>query len=338
MVRHFSRRLLVCWLITCLALAGCGTREARPRYRIVVIPKGTTHAFWLAIHAGARKAAEERGNVQIVWDGPPQEDKRAEQQQIVERFTAEGVDAIVLAPCDRQTLVAPVVAALKKGIPVVIIDSGLQPTDEIEKHPKYLGYVATDNLAGGMKAAERMQELFRNSERARVIMLPYQTGSESTEQRESGFKKGIGAAKNIEFLLAKDEAGATVATAQDAAERMLSNHPNLDGIFAPNESSTQGVLQALRATNRNGTIKLVGFDGSDILIAGLKAGDIHGLVLQDPFDMGYQGVMRAIDALEGKMPAQPTLSTNLRLATPANVDDPAVRSMYAPDLKKYLPK
>jgi ribose transport system substrate-binding protein len=119
---------------------------------------------------------------------------------------------------------------------------------------------------------------------------------------------------------------------------MLSNHPKLDAIFAPNESSTQGVLQALRASQLAGKIKLVGFDGSDILIAGLQAGDIHGLVLQDPFDMGYQAVMRAIDALEGKMPTEPTRHTNLRVAIRENLDDPAVRGMYAPDLKSYLPK
>jgi ribose transport system substrate-binding protein len=97
-------------------------------------------------------------------------------------------------------------------------------------------------------------------------------------------------------------------------------------------------LQALRAQKLNKNIKLVGFDGSDILIAGLKAGDIHGLVLQDPFDMGYQAVLRALDALEGKMPAEPTRHTNLRVATPENLDDPSVRLMYAPDLKSYLPK
>jgi ribose transport system substrate-binding protein len=194
--------------------------------------------------------------------------------------------------------------------------------------------VATDNCAGGSKAAERLAELLPG--RARAIMIRYQTGSESTEQREAGFVKEMKRHPRIELRIAEDEAGATVATAQEAAERMLSNHADVEAIFAPNESSTQGVLQALRAKKLNGKMKLVGFDGSDILIAAMKSGDIQGLVLQDPFDMGYRAVLRAIDALEGKMPADPVHHTNLRVATPNNVDEPAVRAMYAPDLKSYL--
>ena len=78
---------------------------------------------------------------------------RDEQQKIVERYTSEGVSALVLAPCDKQMLAAPVAAALKKGIPVVIIDSGLDATADMKDNPKYLGYVATDNYLGGRKAA-----------------------------------------------------------------------------------------------------------------------------------------------------------------------------------------
>src|SRR5687767_11123048 len=101
------------WLLSCVLfvsmLSGC---EARPPagsgYRIAVVPKGTTHVFWESIHAGAVKAARERGNARIIWDGPPKEDQRDEQQRIVERLVSEGVNALVLAPCDRQTLIGPV--------------------------------------------------------------------------------------------------------------------------------------------------------------------------------------------------------------------------------------
>src|SRR5260370_41949571 len=106
-----------------VALAGCGSSSddsAKPiKYRIAVIPKGTSHFFWKSIHAGAEHAAQELGHTKILWDGPAKEDQRDKQLQIVERFTSEGVNAIVLAPCDRGTLVAPVEAALAKGIPVV---------------------------------------------------------------------------------------------------------------------------------------------------------------------------------------------------------------------------
>ena len=95
-MRRFGRHVLVYFLTTVLAAGGgCHSSAPAARYRIVVIPKGTTHDFWKAIHAGADKAAE-RGNVQIIWEGPSREDQRQEQQNIVERFTSEGVSAIIL--------------------------------------------------------------------------------------------------------------------------------------------------------------------------------------------------------------------------------------------------
>jgi len=259
------RTFLVCWLCAVLLLGGCAPREKPKKFRIVLIPKGTTHLFWQAIHAGARKAAEEHGDVQVVWQGPAKEDMRQEQQNIVERFTSEGVDAIVLAPCDKQTLVAPVAAALKKGIPVVIIDSGLDEIASIKDHPKYLGYVATDNYAGGKKGAERLAELLPGVP-AKVLMVRYQAGSESTEQREQGFIDSIKGAANLQLIVPKTEAGATVDSSQKAAESLLGDHQDLDGIFVPNESSTEGMLQALKGRGLAGKIKLVGFDSNDVLL------------------------------------------------------------------------
>jgi ribose transport system substrate-binding protein len=332
-------RLTLGWLAFALVavVAGCTSDNKSAKYRIAVIPKGTSHLFWKSIHAGAIQGERERAGVKVLWEGPPKEDQRDRQQQIVERFTSEGVQAIVLAPCDRQTLVAPVEAALRKGIPVVIIDSGLELSDTIRTSDKYLGYVATDNRQGGVEAAKRMIELLKGQDKAKVLMIRYQTGSESTEQREQGFRETITTAPNIQFIQAADEAGATVDSAQKVAERLLSDHKNLDGIFVPNESSTMGVLGALRVLGREGSLKLVGFDANPGLVDALKSDKLHGLVLQDPFDMGFQGILRAVDSLEGKpLPADRTKNTNLRVLTKENMNEPDIRPLYDRDLKPYL--
>jgi ribose transport system substrate-binding protein len=322
--------------VVCLVLSGCSGANPDHKHRIAVIPKGTTHDFWKSIHAGAMAAARKRGNAEIIWEGPAKEDQRHEQQQLVERFTGSGVNAIVLAPCDRETLVAPTEAALTRGIPVVVIDSGLDLPESAQKNSNYLGYVATNNRQGGVEAAKRLIELLKSKDKAKFLMLRYQAGSESTEQREAGFRDTIRGARNIEYIEANEEAGATVDSAQQVAERILSDRPDLDGMFAPNESSTSGVLQALEGLKRTGKLKLVGFDSSDFLIHALREGKLRGLVLQDPFDMGYQSVMRAIDHLEGKPVGERVKNTNLQVATPENMDDPQIKSLYARDLKPYL--
>jgi len=330
-MRRCGHHLLVYFLISFLAAGGgCQSSARSVRYRIVVIPKGTTHSFWKAIHAGAKKAAAGRGDVEVLWDGPATEDQRQEQRTIVERYANEGVSAIVLAPCDRRMLVAPVENALRQGIPVVIMDSGLEALPAINGSAKYLGYVATDNKEGGRRAAERMGELLKDKPRAKVVMLRYQAGSESTEMREAGFIEKIRSFPNIELIIPQDEAGATENTALTASERVLSNHADLDGIFTPNESSSAGMLQALRGLQRVGKVKFVGFDSSAVLIGALRAGEIDGLVLQDPFDMGYRSVLRALDALQGRPPADKVLHTNLQVATRANMDTPSIRALYEP--------
>ena len=122
------------------------------KWRVIVIPKGTTHEFWKTLHAGTLKAADELGNVDVIWQGPQKEDDRVQQIQLVQNAIAAGVDGIVLAPLDARALVDPVEAAVAKGIPVVIFDSALEST-------KMVSYVATNNYNGGVLAGRRMGEL-----------------------------------------------------------------------------------------------------------------------------------------------------------------------------------
>ncbi len=333
MLRKSSLGLAVA---ACLLVSGCRAAKPQYKYRIAVVPKGTSHDFWKSIHAGAVQAARQRGDTQVLWEGPATEDQVHVQQQIVEQFTSQGVSALILAPCDRRALVRPVRGMIEKGIPVVIIDSGLELSDFIQNSDQYLGYVATDNRQGGVEAAKRMIDLLKDKERPHVAMIRYQAGSESTEQREAGFRDTIKSMPQIDFIEAADEAGATVESALRVAERFLSSHKELDGIFVPNESSTHGFLRALELLNRAGQVKLVGFDANPTLLAALKEGKLHGLVLQDPFDMGYQSVLRAVDHLEGKQPPKGVQNTNLKVVTKENMDDPEIKLLYARDLKPIL--
>jgi ribose transport system substrate-binding protein len=150
----------------------------KKKWRILVIPKGTTHEFWKTIHFGAKKAAEELGTVDLVWQGPQKEDDRLQQIQLVQTAIASRVDGIVLAPLDSRALVKPVEEAVAKGIPVVIIDSALE-SDRISS------FVATNNENGGALAARRLGQLLKGE--GKIILLRYMVGSASTEAREKGF-------------------------------------------------------------------------------------------------------------------------------------------------------
>jgi len=117
------------------------------------------------------------------------------------------------------------------------------------------------------------------------------------------------------------------------SENMLTAHPNLDALFASNESSTVGAVQALK--QRKSEVKLVGFDSSAALIEDLKAGAIDSLVIQDPFRMGYDSVKAGLDKLEGqdcrKAAAFAATAGDLE-----NLTTPEIQAQLNPDLKAYL--
>ena len=179
-------------VIGLLLLASCGSPDATDKdgLTIAVIPKGTTHEFWKSIHAGAVKAQRELAGhgveVELIWKGPLKEDDREQQIQVVEGFTSQAVDGIVLAPLDAKALVRPVEEAKRLGIPTVIVDSGLDSGDIVS-------FVATDNFKGGELAADEMGRLLEG--RGKVLLLRYQEGSASTTACSSdrtGAPKGGG--------------------------------------------------------------------------------------------------------------------------------------------------
>lgn len=222
--------------------------DARPpgdeeRLQVAVIPKGTTHQFWRAVHAGAAHAGLELG-VEVIWKGPLKEDDREAQVQVVEDFVTRGVDGIVLAPTDESALVAPCEEAAAKHIPVVIFDSDL-------KWGGRESFVATDNYLGGVYAAEHMAELIGGE--GRVLVLRYQEGSASTMRREAGFLETIeNDYPGIEVVSSEQRSGATVAGAITAAENLLQRFPDVDGVFTPCEPVATGMLIALRNAGRTG--------------------------------------------------------------------------------------
>jgi ribose transport system substrate-binding protein len=337
--RHESRparyALLKAWttcVLAALALSACGQRSNKASgLTIAVIPKGTSHVFWQSIHAGAQKAASELGAT-IIWRGPLREDDRDSQVSEVEGFISRGVSGIVLAPLDEAALAGPVADAKSRGIPVVVIDSGLKGHD-------YVSFVATDNRKGGRLAGDRLATLLKDT--GKVVMLRYAEGSESTLQREEGFLEAIAARKSIEMVSANQYGGADVEGAYKKSEALLSRFKrpdgslSVDGIFTPNESTTLAMLRVLEDNGWAAKVKFVGFDASDTLVKGLGDGHIDGLVLQDPVNMGYLGVKTIVAHIQGQ-PVEPRVDTGVRLVTREQMQDPDAKELLHPDLSRWL--
>lgn len=287
--------------------------------RIAVIPKGTTHSFWKSVEAGAQKAGEELG-VEIIWKGPLKEDDRAQQIGVVQQFVGSGISGIVLAPLDDTALRTPVRAAAERNIPVVIFDSALKG----EVGRDFVSFVATNNKLGGRLGGEELARLLGG--KGKVVLLRLAEGAASTSEREAGFLEAMKGHPGITVLVDNRYAGATVATAQDAAMNLIDRIREADGVFCPNESTTQGMLLALRQTGLAGKKRFVGFDTSVPLLAALNRGDIQALVAQNPRKMGYLGVVTVVKHIRGEK-VEPLIDTGCVLVTKENQATPEVKAI-----------
>src|SRR3982750_1699463 len=326
------------WLLPVLA-GGCGgekaatpangTPSAAAGMTIAVIPKGTTHAFWQSIRAGAERAGKETGAT-IIWRGPLREDDRDSQVSEVEGFVSRGVSGIVLAPLDEAALMQPVAEAAQKKIPVLIFDSGL-------KGENFISFVATDNLKGGRLGGERLAQSLGG--KGKVILLRYAEGPDSTGKREQGFLEAMKASPGIEVVSSNQYGGADVEGAYKKAEALLSTYKKpdgslgIDGIFTPNESVSFALLRVLQDNGWAGKVKFVGFDASPNLVAGLRDGGIDGLVGRDPVQMGYTAVKTMVAHLKGQ-PIEKWIDTGVHVATKDNMATPEIKSLLEPNLSK----
>lgn len=313
------RKEFLCVLALALAWIGTPHVAGQGKLKVAVIPKGTTHIFWKSVEAGARAAGKELG-IEVIWKGPLKENDRAQQISIVEQFVTEGVSGIVLAPLDNTALQRPVAAALQKKIPVVIFDSALKG----EPGKDFVSYVATNNRNGGYLGGEHLGKLLGG--KGKIVLLRYQVGSASTMEREEGFLEAIGKSKDLKLIVDNRYAGATAGEAKTASMNIVDKLKEAHGIFCPNESSTFGMLLALRQSNLAGKVRFVGFDTSPPLIEALQKGEIDALVAQDPTRMGYEGVKILVAHIQGKEVLK-TVDTGVRLITRDNLNSPEIKKL-----------
>ncbi len=316
------RRRLFARFALLLPAAGC--RRSRKKV-IGVVSKGQAHQFWQSIHAGAAAAAREL-DVEIAWNGPAQETDFGRQIQIVDAMIARRVDGLAIAPVDRKALVQTVERAVAAGIPVTIYDSGLDSD-------KYTSFVATNNYQAGEMAARALGGILAGQ--GKILELRHMPGSASSMDRERAFQevmaKEFPGVRIAGSLYGMGDRGRVLA----AAENLLTAHPDAAGMFTSAESSSAGAVLALKSRGLAGKVKLVAFDTSLELVEALRDGTIGALVAQDPLRIGYEAVNAVARLLNGENPPR-RVDLSARVIRRADLENPDVRAMLFPDLKRYL--
>ena len=299
-----------------IATFSCNREQKRT---IAVIPKATTHLFFVAVHAGV-SAAERDFGVNIIWNGPEQETDSSRQIEITDAMVARHVDAIAISATDRDALVGSVRRAISAGIPVTVFDSGLATDD-------YVTFVATDNYDAGRTAAAKLADLLHDKGRIAIIMQ--RPGGQSTVQREQGFQDAIAKEHPGITIVAQQYGMGDPAKSRAAAEDILTARPDLDGIFASAEASSIGSIQALIARKLSGKIHLVGFDFSETHRQALQQGILDATVVQDPYRMGYEAVRSLVRKLKGETPPK-RMDLKAHLVLKDDLGNPDLRKILFP--------
>ncbi len=304
-----------------LALLASGACNRNHKRTIGVVPKATSHMFWLSVEAGAL-AAGRQFHVNVEWNGPAQETEYDRQIQIVDSMIARRVDGLAVAAAERHALSGPIERAAALGIPVTVFDSGVD-TD------RYMTYIATDNYDAGEKSARELARLLGGNGRVAVIM--HAPGSASTMDRERGFADAIAKEFPRIHIVARQYGMSDRSRAMAATEDILTANPRLNGLFASSEPSAVGAALALKSRGLTGAVHLVAVDSSEEMVAFLREGVISALVVQDPFKMGFQTVKSLVDKLNGITPPK-RIDLRARLIHKQDLDDPAVRKLLDPGI------
>ncbi|WP_432378110.1 substrate-binding domain-containing protein [Duganella sp. P38] len=272
------------------------------------IPSGGGGSFWRAVHSGATEAGNALG-YEIYFRGPQAEDQADIQNIVLEVVRQRRCLAVVIAPGSLE--VAPAVAKLKQsGIPWIYVDRSLGA-------PAAAGMVGTDNYKAGQLAGESMAASLHG--KGAVLLFRMKLGWQTTGERERGFADA--ARRGGLTVIDAGPIGAVYGEAFIRSSAALTRYAGrFQGVFAPNEATSMGVLTALREHGLVGPVTYIAVDVTDQLLEGVRTGAVAGLIAQAPHAIGYHAVHMAAAAIEKKLPARRTVMLDAVYITPSNLD------------------
>ncbi|MCS7004597.1 MAG: substrate-binding domain-containing protein [Cytophagales bacterium] len=300
-----------------------GTLEDAQKLRIAIVPKGSSHIFWRGIYSGAQEAASQY-NVELLWRSPLKEDDIQMQIAQIEHLREEGFHGLIVSPLDKHELNDLLASVTNAQKPLVILDS------DIDNPHLYKSFVATDNYNSGKICAEKLAEALQR--KGTVLVVRYMEGSGSTLKREIGFIETMQQiAPDIKLVGIDKFSGGSLESAFHYSQELLYEYPDISGIFASNEPTTQGMLRALQMQGKASKVKFIGFDANESLVHAVEDGEILALAVQEPHQMGYRAVETMVKILRGEEVSKEVV-TNVKLITKDNLEDKVIIKYLKPTI------
>ena len=309
-----------------LALAACqrGAPTATAKPRVALVLKTLNSPFFIDMQKGAQAAADQAG-MDLVVQAAEREVDVDKQMQIIENLVQTGVKALLVTPSGSREVVPAIAKANAANIPVVIVDTKVDPAAAAEAGIKTATFVGSDNLEGGRLAGQHVVQV--TGGKAKVAVLEGIPGHETGDSRLKGFKEAIAKSPGI-TIVASQPANWERDLGFNVFQNMLQAHPEIDTVFACNDMMALGAVEAIAVAGKLGKIKVMGFDAVEDARKAIASGAMVGSVAQFPSEMGRVAVESAGKVLKGEtVPADQRVRIELvtasTLASPAAGASPA---------------
>lgn len=308
-----SFRALAFLLALCLTLPAAQAEGQK----IGVLLKGKTK-FWSVVEQGALAAGEKLG-VEVVVKTPPSESDVSAQILMLNALAKQGMEVIVMVPINKETLAKPAAALVAQGIKIIVLDSPLD--GDIAS-----AFIGTNHRTAGEAAGELLKTLV--TENDQVSLFRHSQDNAATNSREAGAVEKLREAYPKIVVYSDVFSGNEKELQIERAKLLLSKHPGTKAVLASSTPATMAMLDVLSQHEPRGAIKLVGFgfNLSEEVSTALEAGTLHGWVAQQPKEIGYQGVVTAVDLLNGKT-VPPVHHVEVFIVTKENLHTPKSQAL-----------
>jgi len=315
-VRWFVFFLTLLLLVSFHSACQRGVKQEGAGPEVALVLKTLNNPFYVDMEKGAQDAAQKLG-VRLVVQAPEREVDVEKQMQIVENLIQRRVAAICLAPCGSKEIVPVIVKANRERIPVLILDTRVDPQTLRQVGGSVTTFIGSDNFEGGRIAGEFIVKTIGG--KGQVAILEGIPGHETSDERTRGVRKALRESPGIE-IVSSQTANWERDQGFNVFQNILQSHPKVQALFACNDLMALGALEAIAAAGKSGAIRVVGFDFLADGREAIRSGAMDASIAQHPYDIGRLAVENAARAIKGE-PLPPEIPVPVELITRANLSE-----------------
>jgi ribose transport system substrate-binding protein len=304
-----------------LVLLSCqrGGSPATDKPTIALVLKTLNNPFFIDMEKGAQEAARKWG-VHLLVQAPERELDVEKQMEIVETLIQSKISALCVTPSGSKEIVPAIVKANRSAIPVIVVDTRVDPQTLQEAGGNVAAFIGSDNFEGGKLAGEYLQN--RLGQKGKVAILEGIPGHETGDSRLRGFRQALANYPNLQ-IVSSQTANWERDQGYNVFQNILQSHPDVQALFACSDLMALGAIEAIAAAGKTGKIIVVGFDALPEAREAVKKGTMDATIAQSPLKMGAIAVESASRLLKGEA-VTPSVSVKIQLVTKTNLSSEAV--------------